>query len=100
MREIANSSARSAIATHRKRRSVESTVGKAVVAIIAFVAGASLMLTAPTVRDWQFGAGIAVGMFGAVTAIFTMRLARLAAAGRVAELKAHESVRDSAADAI
>lgn len=73
LREIANTSARSAIETHRKKRKVESAVGKIVIAVISFATGGYLMLNAPTLHDWQFGAGAAIGLIGFGAAALAMR---------------------------
>ena len=73
LREIANTSARSAIETHRKKRKVESAVGKIVIAGISFATGAYLMVNAPTLHDWQFGAGAVVGLIGFGAAALAMR---------------------------
>jgi hypothetical protein len=73
LREIANTSARTAIETHRKKRKVESAVGKIVIAAISFATGAYLMVNAPTLHDWQFGAGAVVGLIGFGAAALAMR---------------------------
>jgi len=73
LREIANTSARSAIETHRKKRKVESAVGKIVIAVISFATGGYLILNAPTLHDWQFGAGAAIGLIGFGAAALAMR---------------------------
>ena len=73
LREIANTSARTAIETHRKKRKVESAVGKIVIAVISFATGGYLMLNAPTLDDWQFGAGAAIGLIGLGAAALAMR---------------------------
>jgi hypothetical protein len=73
LREIANTSARSAIATHRKKRKVESAIGKVIVALIAFGTAGFLIWNAPSLQDWQFGAGVAVGLIGLGAAALAMR---------------------------
>lgn len=73
LREIANTSARSAIETHRKKRKVESAVGKIVIAVISFATGGYLLLSAPTLQDWQFGAGAVVSLVGFGAAALAMR---------------------------
>jgi len=73
LREIANTSARSAIEIHRKKRKVESAVGKIVIAVISFATGGYLMWNAPTLQDWQFGAGAVVGLIGFGAAALAMR---------------------------
>lgn len=66
LRELANTSARSAIAQHRKRRNAESTVTKSVICVAAGAASATLLLTAPGAESPWFWGGcvtlvIAVG---------------------------------------
>lgn len=73
LREIANTSARSAIATHRKKRKVESAIGKIIVALTAFGTSGFLIWNAPSLHDWQFGAGVAVGLIGLGAAALAMR---------------------------
>jgi len=73
LREIANTSARSAIATHRKKRKVESAIGKIIVALTAFGTSGFLIWNAPSLQDWQFGAGVAVGLIGLGAAALAMR---------------------------
>ena len=73
MREIANSSARSAIATHLNRKKVESAVGKIIVAMIALGTAGYLMSSAPSTHDLQFGAGALVGLIGLGAAAMAMR---------------------------
>ncbi len=73
LREIANTTARSAIATHRKKRKVESAIGKVIVALIAFGTAGFLIWNAPSLHDWQFGAGVAVGLIGLGAAALAMR---------------------------
>ena len=73
LREIANTSARSAIATHRKKRKVESAIGKVIVALTAFGTAGFLIWHAPSFQDWQFGAGVAVGLIGFGAAALAMR---------------------------
>ncbi|WP_428306091.1 hypothetical protein [Lacipirellula sp.] len=73
LREIANTSARTAIATHRNRRKVESAIGKIVIAIAAFGASGFLMSSAPSLTGWQFGAGVAVAIIGCGAAALAVR---------------------------
>lgn len=73
LREIANTSARTAIETHRNRKKVESTLGKMIVAFIAVGASAYLLLNAPSLYDWQFGTGIVVAIVGFGAAALAMR---------------------------
>jgi hypothetical protein len=73
MREIANSSARSAIETHQNRKKAESALGKIIVAVIAIGSAGYLMWNAPSAQDWQFGVGIVVGLIGFGSAALAMR---------------------------
>lgn len=73
LREIANTSARTAIATHRNKRKVESAIGKIVIAIAAFGASGFLMSSAPSLTGWQFGAGVAVAIIGCGAAAMAVR---------------------------
>jgi hypothetical protein len=73
MREIANSSARSAIATHMNRKKVESALGKIVVAMIALGAAGYLMSSSPSLHDMQFFIGAFVGLIGVGAAALAMR---------------------------
>lgn len=73
LREIANTSARTAIATHRNKRKVESAIGKIVIAIAAFSASGFLMSSAPSLTGWQFGAGAAVAIIGCGAAALAVR---------------------------
>ncbi|QDT75040.1 FHA domain-containing protein [Lacipirellula limnantheis] len=73
LREIANTSARSAIATHRKKRKVESAIGKMVVAFTALGTSGYLIWNAPSLQDWQSSAGIAIGIIGCGAAVLAMR---------------------------
>ncbi|MBA4105166.1 MAG: hypothetical protein C0485_05360 [Pirellula sp.] len=73
LREIANTSARSAIATHRKKRKVESAIGKVIVALTALGTAGFLIWNAPSFHDWQFGSGVAVGLIGLGAAALALR---------------------------
>jgi predicted nucleic acid-binding Zn-ribbon protein len=63
LRELANSTARTAIAVHRQRRHVESALTKSIICIAASVASAYLMLTAPGVESpWFWGGCVTLVM--------------------------------------
>jgi hypothetical protein len=97
LREIANTSARSAIATHRKKRKVESAIGKVIVALIALGTAGFLIWNAPSLQDWQFGAGVAVGLIGLGAAALAMRHPdRIAADHRVESNPAYFAADESA----
>jgi hypothetical protein len=57
LRDLANVSARTAIAKHRKRRHVEATLTRGVVAVGALGASAYLLQRAPGVDSWWFWGG-------------------------------------------
>lgn len=69
LREIANVSARTAIADHHKRRHHESAVGKLLVAVAASSSSAYVMSSAPGIDTGWFWAGIFAGLVGAGSAI-------------------------------
>ncbi len=80
LREIANTSARTAIAQHRQRRRVESAVSKSLVCVTASAASAYLMLTAPQMQSPWFWGGcvtlvLAVGSGAQMAVIFWQRFA-------------------------
>jgi hypothetical protein len=88
MREIANASARTAIADHHKRRHHESAFGKLLVAAAASSCSAYVMSSAPGVNTGWFWAGIFAGVVGVAAAIQVVNTERrvraekcLAAAG-------------------
>jgi predicted nucleic acid-binding Zn-ribbon protein len=61
LRELANSTARTAIAEHRQRRHVESAVTKSIACAIASGASAYLMVTAPGIDSpWFWGGCVAL----------------------------------------
>jgi hypothetical protein len=76
LREIANSSARTAIASHSQRQSHESAMSKIAVALTALVSSAYLMSSAPGIDDWQFWAGVASCTVGFATSVQVMILER------------------------
>jgi hypothetical protein len=62
MRELANISARQAIAKHRKRRHMEGALGKMLVSLIAGVTAAYMLFTADSFTSPYFLAGCAVAV--------------------------------------
>lgn len=62
MRELANTSARTAIASHRKRRFIEGAVSKIMVSVVAGGAAAFMTLTADSYTSPLFLGGCAVGV--------------------------------------
>jgi hypothetical protein len=59
LRELANSTARTAIAHHRQRRHNQSAVSKAIICVLASAASGFLMWTAPAVNTPWFWGGCA-----------------------------------------
>lgn len=103
LREIANTSARSAIATHRKKRKVESAIGKMVVAFTALGTSGYLIWNAPSLQDWQSSAGIAIGIIGCGAAALAMRhpdRASIADRGSAAERAAQQPASSPADESI
>ena len=82
LREIANSSARTAIATHHERRHFESAVGKLTIAGAASFTSAYMMSSAPTISDWMFWAGAVLAGVGVIAAFQVLKLERSRSAGR------------------
>jgi hypothetical protein len=76
LREIANSTARKAIATHTRRRSRESAITKMIVAVTALVSAAYLMASAPQLDNWLFWAGAGSCGVGIVAAVQVLLLER------------------------
>jgi hypothetical protein len=76
LREIANSTARTAIKTHVQRRSRESAITKLSVALTALVSAAYLMASAPALDDLQFWTGGATCIVGITAAIQVLILER------------------------
>jgi hypothetical protein len=63
LRELANSTARTAIAEHRQRRHVESALTKSIVCAVASATSAYLMLTAPGIESpWFWGGCVTLVM--------------------------------------
>ena len=65
LRELANTSARKAIARHHKRRHFEKTVGSLVVCVVAIGIGLYTMLTSQTMLTLQFFGGALAAIVGA-----------------------------------
>jgi hypothetical protein len=76
LREIANSTARTAIATHSQRQSRESALTKIVVALTAMLSAAYLMASAPEVSNWQFWVGVATCVVGITASVQVILLER------------------------
>jgi hypothetical protein len=76
LREIANSSARTALASHSQRQSHESALSKIVVALTALVSSAYLMASAPEIDNWQFWAGVAACTVGFAASVQVLILER------------------------
>jgi uncharacterized membrane-anchored protein YhcB (DUF1043 family) len=76
LREIANSSARTAIATHIQRRSHESAMSKIAVALTATCSSAYLMASAPGTDNWMFWAGLGTCTVGIAAAVQVLVLER------------------------
>jgi hypothetical protein len=76
LREIANSSARTALARHSQRQSHESAMSKIAVALTALVSSAYLMSSAPEIDSWPFWAGIASCTVGFASSVQVMILER------------------------
>jgi hypothetical protein len=76
LREIANSTARTAIATHSHRQTRETAITKIIVAITATVSAGYLMASAPAIDTWQFWAGAATCAVGVVAAVQVLVLER------------------------
>jgi hypothetical protein len=76
LREIANSTARTAIKTHVQRRSRESAITKMMVALTALVSAAYLMASAPALDNLQFWTGGATCVVGVTAAIQVLILER------------------------
>ncbi len=66
MRELANNSARQAIAKHRKRRHMEGALGKLLVSVIAGFTAAYMLFTADSFTSPYFLAGCAVAVVSAL----------------------------------
>ncbi len=86
MRELANSTARSAIVVHRQQRNTEKAIGKIVLAIGSNGAAAYLLHAAPTIESWWFWTGVAAAVVGICAAIQVLRIerSRVAAPAEVA----------------
>jgi hypothetical protein len=80
LREIANNSARTAIASHIQRRSHESAMSKIVVALTATCSSAYLMASAPGTDTLMFWAGLGTCTVGIAAAVQVLLLERRRAA--------------------
>jgi len=76
LREIANSSARTAIATHRQRKNHESAVSKIAIGLTALASSAYLMASAPTIDGWMFWGGAVTGTIGITAAVQVLLIER------------------------
>jgi hypothetical protein len=76
LREIANSSARGAIAIHFQRQTRESAITKIIVAVTATVSSGYLMASAPAITNWQFWAGAATCAVGITAAVQVLIMER------------------------
>jgi hypothetical protein len=76
LREIANNSARTAIASHIQRRSHESAMSKIVVAITATCTSAYLMASAPATNTGLFWVGLGTAAVAAGSALQVILLER------------------------
>jgi hypothetical protein len=95
LREIANNSARTAIATHHQRQHFESAIGKLTIAGTATFTSAYMMSSAPAMNDWMFWAGVVLAGIGIVAAVQVLQIERrrstsrkFLSAGRRAALEA------------
>ncbi|HYO26625.1 MAG TPA: FHA domain-containing protein [Lacipirellulaceae bacterium] len=91
LRELANNSARTAIAHHRRRRHVESTLTKAIVCGIASAASTYLMLSAPGVESPLFWGGCValVAAAGSAAQLGMIAWQRMTERGHSAGLPGH-----------
>ncbi len=76
LRELANNSARTAIATHAHQRSRESAMTKVAIALTAAAAAAYLFISAPAIGAWQVWAGAATGAVGLTAAVQMLLMKR------------------------
>ena len=82
MREIANASARTAIASSHQRRDHDSAVGRIGAAVAFTVASAYLLASAPQIDSWWFWAGVSTATAGVYAAVQVLRIERRRAAIR------------------
>jgi hypothetical protein len=87
LREIANSTARTAIATHTQRQTRESALTKIVVAVTAMLSAAYLMASAPALDNWQFWVGVATCAVGITASVQVIVLERRRASSRPPQFK-------------
>jgi len=85
LRELANSSARRAIASHSQRQNLESAVHKIAIALTALASSAYLMASAPGIDGWTFWAGAGTGAIGITTAVQVLLIERRRAAASRAQ---------------
>jgi hypothetical protein len=76
LREIANNSARTAIATHNQKQVRESAVTKVAIALTAAAASAYIMASAPAFDAWQFWGGAVTGVLGIGAAVQALLIER------------------------
>lgn len=106
MRELANSSARGAIAKHHRRRHLERALGSSLVFLIATGVGVSMMLKTLNYHDPYFGGGcifVAIGVVGGSSLLgFLMRAIREGSWERTAPTEiaseTHSNANSSAAE--
>lgn len=82
LREMANSSARTALATHSERRRRESAITKIAIALTSMASAAYLMASAPAITNWHFWAGVATCAVGITAAVQTLVFERRKTADR------------------
>ena len=76
LREIANNSARTAIATHNQKQVRGSAVTKVAIALTAAAASAYIMNSAPAIDAWQFWGGAVTGVLGVGAALQALLIER------------------------
>lgn len=69
MRELANNSARTAIARHRQRRRAELALSKGAICLLASGASAYLLMTASSAHSFWFWSGCATLVMAAITGV-------------------------------
>jgi hypothetical protein len=94
LREIANVSARTAIATHSRRCNQESAASRSIIAVLAGLASAYVVGVSPVGVGWQFWSGVALGVVGIGAALQVLLLGRRT---RTDQLAAAEAVQAQAA---
>jgi hypothetical protein len=76
LREMANTSARTAIAKHNQKQIRESAVTKVAIALTAAAASAYIMTSAPAIDAWQFWGGATTGVLGVGAAVQALLIER------------------------